>query len=292
MEKLIIYVCPGSPDYANPKYPAIPKSWDALVEEAIAAREAGASIIHLHGPQNADGRLLPDGWGKVTEDIRKASGLLVDFGRDGSPPEYRIPLMKLGTGSADFMAFSLTNHDYQRDTSARPVRGKEGKYDVYFNHTRAELATYAELALEYRIKPNWEVWLLGALWNFQYLVDRGLAQGRHWFALFFGSSGGSWSPATMSEMGHRLDHMPAGSHSMVVPRGPDGPMNQVRMMTYGILRGAHIRIGSQDVPDYLDGVPAKSNAELIARVVRIAKELGREIATPEEVRALFDLPRK
>jgi 3-keto-5-aminohexanoate cleavage enzyme len=79
---------------------------------------------------------------------------------------------------------------------------------------------------------------------------------------------------------------------MVVPRGPDGPMNQVRMMTYGILRGAHIRIGSQDIPDYLDGVPAKTNAELIARIVRIAKELGREIATPEDVRALFKLPKK
>jgi uncharacterized protein (DUF849 family) len=72
MEKLIIYVCPGSPDYANPKYPGIPKSWDALVEEAIACREAGASIIHLHGPQEAGGRLIPEGWAKVTEDIRKA----------------------------------------------------------------------------------------------------------------------------------------------------------------------------------------------------------------------------
>ena len=79
---------------------------------------------------------------------------------------------------------------------------------------------------------------------------------------------------------------------MVVPRGPDGPMNQVRMMTYAILRGAHLRIGSQDVPEYLDGVPAKSNAELIARVVRIAKELGREVATPDDVRTLFELPKK
>ena len=292
MEKLIIYVCPGSPDYANAKYPGIPKSWDALVEEAIACREAGASIIHLHGPQEAGGRLIPEGWAKVTEDIRKASGLLVDFGRDGSKPEYRIPLMKMGTGSPDFMAFSLTNHDYRRHTDVRPVAGKSGAYDVYFNHTRDELVTYAELCLEYKIKPNWEVWNLGALWNFNFLLEQNLAQGPHWFNLLFGSAGSTWSPVTIEEIGSRLDHIPENAHSLIVPRGNIGPTHQTRMMTFGIIKGAHIRIGCQDIPEYLEGVPAKSNAELVARLVRIAKDLNREVATPDDVRALFNLPQK
>jgi 3-keto-5-aminohexanoate cleavage enzyme len=287
MEKLIIFVAPGSPDYASDNYPGIPKSWDALVEDAVACREAGASIYHLHGPQESNRRLLPDGWGEVTERIRKASGLLVDFGRAGATPEYRIPLMKLGTGRPDFMAFSLTDHDFHRHADTRPNEAKGGFFDTYFTHTREELVRYAELCLETKIKPTWEIWHLGGVWNFQYLERRGLVEGPHWFNLLFGVDGSAWSPSTIAEIGHRLDHMPEGSRSLVGPRG--APDNQTRMLTYAMLRGAHVRLGCQDVPEYAPGVMAKSNAELVARIVRIARELGREIATPNDVRKMLRL---
>ena len=93
MEKLIIYVCPGSPDYANPKYPGIPKSWDALVEEAVACREAGASIIHLHGPQEANGRLIPDGWGKRLRSF--AADEVSATAEAFSPPSLQLALATL-----------------------------------------------------------------------------------------------------------------------------------------------------------------------------------------------------
>jgi 3-keto-5-aminohexanoate cleavage enzyme len=49
-------------------------------------------------------------------------------------------------------------------------------------------------------------------------------------------------------------------------------------------------LGGQDIPYYADGVPAKSNAQLIKRIVRIETELGREIATPEDTRKILGLP--
>ena len=85
MDKLIIYVATGFPDNANPKFPAIPSTNEKLIEEAIACREAGASIVHFHGPHDPKDRLklLPDKWGRMAEDIRKASGMLIDFGQAG-----------------------------------------------------------------------------------------------------------------------------------------------------------------------------------------------------------------
>jgi 3-keto-5-aminohexanoate cleavage enzyme len=64
------------------------------------------------------------------------------------------------------------------------------------------------------------------------------------------------------------------------------------MLTFVIIKGGHVRLGTQDIPYYADGVPAKSNAQLVERIVRIATELGREIATPDDTRNMLGLPQR
>jgi 3-keto-5-aminohexanoate cleavage enzyme len=61
------------------------------------------------------------------------------------------------------------------------------------------------------------------------------------------------------------------------------------MATAAMIMGGHVRVGMEDSIYYSPGVPAKSNAELVERVVRIAGELGREIATAEEARRMLGL---
>jgi uncharacterized protein (DUF849 family) len=56
MEKLIIFAALGYPGTANPALPAMPATWEGLVESAVAARDAGASIVHFHGPHDKDGK--------------------------------------------------------------------------------------------------------------------------------------------------------------------------------------------------------------------------------------------
>lgn len=286
MEKLIIYVATGYPGSATPKKPAIPKTWDAFYAGAKDCQDAGASIIHFHGPHDDKGRIVPDAWGRVCENIRKHTDLLVDFGQAGAPIEQRRELMKMGSANPDFMGISLTNHDYRRHADGG------GQFDVYYEHQRPELIEYAQLCREQRIKPNWELWHLGGLWNFNFLLEQGLLEGPHWFCCLFGTPGGVWSPSSMAEVNHRLDHMPQGSQTLIAPRGPSGPINQTRLLTLGIMRGAHVRLGCQDLADYAEGVPATSNAQIVARIARIATELGREIATPDDVRRMLAMPSK
>ena len=64
------------------------------------------------------------------------------------------------------------------------------------------------------------------------------------------------------------------------------------MLTFVIIKGGHVRLGTQDIPYYAEGVPAKSNAELVARIVRIATELGREIATPDDTSKILGLQQR
>jgi len=284
MEKLIIFAALGYPGTANPALPAMPATWEGLVESAVAARDAGASIVHFHGPHDKDGKIIPDAWGRMTEEIRRRCDVLIDFGQAGAPWEQRKPLLQLGTGKPDFFAVSLTNHDYRRHHPQR------GDYDVYYSHTRQELEEYARCCAENGVKPHWEIWHLGGLWNFDYLTKQTLVAKPYWLELLFGTPGGTWSPPTLEEINHRINSLPADSVYSVTARGTARPMEQTRMLTFVIIKGGHVRLGTQDIAYYADGAPAKSNAQLVERIVRIATELGREIATPDDTRSMLGLP--
>ena len=284
MEKLIIFAALGYPGTANPALPAMPATWEGLVESAVAARDAGASIVHFHGPHDKDGKIIPDAWGRMTEEIRRRCDVLIDFGQAGAPWEQRKPLLQLGTGKPDFFAVSLTNHDYRRHHPQR------GDYDVYYSHTRQELEEYARCCAENGVKPHWEIWHLGGLWNFDYLTKQTLVAKPYWLELLFGTPGGTWSPPTLEEINHRINSLPADSVYSVTPRGTARPMEQTRMLTFVIIKGGHVRLGTQDIAYYAEGVAAKTNAQLVERIVRIATELGREIATPDDTRSMLGLP--
>ena len=65
--------------------------------------------------------------------------------------------------------------------------------------------------------------------------------------------------------------------------------HELPLATMAIILGGHVRVGFEDNVYYSKGVLAESNAQLVARIVRIAKELGREIATPDEARKILNL---
>ncbi len=276
MRKLIIYAALGYPRETNPRIPAVPRSWDELADASIEAAEAGASIIQYHGPLTPDGKIDPEKWGRLTEQVRKHSRALISFGKAGPPWHERKPLLDLGAGTPDFMAVSLTGHDYRRGSS-----------DTYYEHRRTELEQCLRDMNAARVLPTWEVWHLGSFWNFEYLLKQGLCRKPHFLTLFFSTPGGVWSPATMEEINHRIAHVPPDCEYLVSPRGACTAMRQTNMLTFAMIKGGHVRLGTQDVTDYTDGVPAQSNAQLVARIARIARELGRNIASPAETRKML-----
>ena len=78
---------------------------------------------------------------------------------------------------------------------------------------------------------------------------------------------------------------------MCQTKGDASSQQQLNLLTQAISLGGHVRIGMEDNPYYSDKVPAESNAQLVERIVRIAKELSRDVATPAEARQMLGIPK-
>jgi 3-keto-5-aminohexanoate cleavage enzyme len=117
------------------------------------------------------------------------------------------------------------------------------------------------------------------------LADKGLVEPPFLMTIFFGRPGGSWSPATAHEFLHRTDELPEGSYYVTSVTGP----THFLLESMAVMSGGHVRVGTEDEP-YLTPEVLGSNAEHVARIVRLAGEFGREVASVGEARATLKIP--
>ena len=135
---------------------------------------------------------------------------------------------------------------------------------------------------EKNIKPEIEVFDAAMIRNAERLVRKGILKEPLHFNLVMGVPGSI--PGTPKNLLFLVESLPENSTWTVSGIG----WSQVPMLTMGIILGGHARTGLEDVLKYDEDTHA-SNEMLVKRVVRIAKELGREIATPDEARELLGL---
>ncbi|MGE0613897.1 MAG: 3-keto-5-aminohexanoate cleavage protein, partial [Hyphomicrobiales bacterium] len=134
------------------------------------------------------------------------------------------------------------------------------------------------------IRNELEVYDLSHIQNAIDLVERGALKPPLHFSFVLGIKGGI--PPTPANLLAMLDALPEGSSWQVVSIGKF----QLPLSTMALALGGNIRVGMEDNVYYSQGVLAVSNVQLVERAVRLCKELGREIATPEEARELMHLP--
>jgi 3-keto-5-aminohexanoate cleavage enzyme len=101
--------------------------------------------------------------------------------------------------------------------------------------------------------------------------------------LFLGWPGGAWTPPTHKSLLYLLDHLPANVNWNLSVMDPT---TQWKLLSAAIALGGHVRVGWEDNPFLPDGTPARTNAELVEVIVRIAREMGREIADVQEAREI------
>lgn len=275
MDKLIITVVPAGVS----RHPKAGDMNDPLTQAraAIEAYQEGASVAHIHGPMTGPaGSREPDipRWKEMVEIIRSETDMVIQFGRAVMTPKVRARLV--GEAGADMGSFLLGHHDIITPAG-----------DLYALATREETEESARYHLEVGVLPEFEVWHAGSIWNLNYLRARGAVRDPLYCTVFFGWPGGHWAPTTIEEMRSRVGLLPPNTHYGVACKGPDS----LTLHTLSVATGGHVRTGFEDQPEYLPGQPAESNAQLVARIARIAREFGREIAAPADVRALLKLPR-
>jgi len=289
MDKLVITVtCDSTMSYpGNPNMPAI-EDTDAVAEQYIGAVNAGASLIHHHGVHylegnmQADGKQLSkidfDGWRDLTDKIRAKVDPIVQFGIASARLEEKIRLMTLGP---EMMSYAFNVHDeYFRPDPAYPAN------EMYSLHPRDELEAFSRAALEHGVKPEIEAFYTGAFWNLEFIRAKGLLEDPVWATLFLGWQGGAWTPPTHWSLLYLVHHLPPRVTWNVSVMDA---ATQWKLLPLAIAMGGHVRVGWEDNPYLPDGSLSRTNAELVDVVVRMARDIGREIASPEEARRIVGI---
>lgn len=156
--------------------------------------------------------------------------------------------------------------------------------EVFMNPPR-DLEIFAEKMKQFGVAPEFEIFDVGMVENALNLVKKGWVEGHLHFDFVMGVPGAI--PATAKNLLHLIDQIPKEATWTVAGIG----RHQLPMNTLAITLGGHVRVGFEDNIYYRRGELATSNAQLVERVVRIARELNREIASPAEARKILQLPR-
>ncbi|MDP8023972.1 MAG: 3-keto-5-aminohexanoate cleavage protein [Conexivisphaerales archaeon] len=260
MNPLIVTVTPNI-SWLNPSV-SYPKTPEEFVEEAKKAEKAGASIIHIH----AQGM-----WQETIRQLRKNTNMIIQCGMSSLSIKER---MEVFTERADMISVILGHHD-------EAFVGQ----DFHVLHPREELLEYAELFRKYNVRPEFEVWHAGHIWNLNYLINKKALDPPYFTTLFFGWPGGNWSPPNIEEYIYRKKLMPSGSVINVSVMGDE----QLKILTAAILLGDNVRVGTEDNP-FIKGKLA-TNEELVSFIADLAKSLGRKIATSSEAAKVIRLNR-
>ncbi len=275
MEKLIITAALTGGIHGKEANPALPEQPDEIIREAFACYNAGASVIHVHA-RDQFGRGAGDAaiFREINQGIRARCPVIIQntTGGPGIPIEKRVLSLAAGPESASLNMGSVVFF-YQ---------GRE----VPFNNLRSEMEIFAAEMKKRVIKPELEVYNPSMFGEVRNLIEKEMLERPFYVNLVIGVNGMGGFPGTPENLVTMMRGIPAGAVFNVTGIGK----YQLAMNTMAIISGGHTRVGLEDNVFYRKGELATGNAQFVERIVRLARELGREIATPEEARAILGIP--
>jgi 3-keto-5-aminohexanoate cleavage enzyme len=249
------------------------------VEQGIAAFEAGAAVLHVHarGIDGSNTMDLPI-YDEIHRRLCEHTDAIVQLTTGGSP---RLPVEeRLNTVflSPEMCSLNMGLLNFF-------IRGEQ----VFFANHRSDIERFAREIRLRQVKPELEVYSAVMLEEAGQLLSLGLLEPPYPinFVLHTPTQGGArGTPRNLIDMLERLDELPVDPADLRVTVSAMGA-TQLPITTMACAIGHNVRVGMEDNVFYRRGQPVDSNAELVARTVRIAAELERRPATPAEARAIL-----
>lgn len=270
MDKLIITVAVCGAEVTRKDTPYIPITPEEIAQQTYEAYLVGASIVHLHvRDENGNPTQDPEIFKRTVRLIReKCPDIIVQVSTGGAV--WMTPEERLQSLEADPDMATLTTGTVNFGN------------DVFYN-SMPMIEKFASVMKGKGIMPEFECFDLGHINNAMVLVKKGLVQGHLHFDFVMGVPGGI--AANARNLVTMVDSLPPGATWSVAGIG----RHEFPVAAMAIVMGGHVRVGLEDNIYIEKGVLAKSNAELVEKVVRLAKELGRPIATAKEAREILQL---
>ena len=255
--------------------PSVPEQPEEIAQNALECYNEGAAVAHIHA-RDAQGENTSSvaTFTDIKSRIRKNNPIVIEFSTGGGPnltQEQRLECLGAGPEMASLNMGSMMR--------------VSGKYKgVPWSNMPEEIEWYVNRMNELGVKPELEVYSHAMMRDVQSIIDKGLLKPPFYIDLVLGMRYQGACDATPKIFNQMLDLMPAGVIVNCAAVGKD----QLPITTLSILHGGHARVGLEDNVYYGKGDLA-TNARLVARTVRIIRDLGKEPATPEEARQILGL---
>ena len=301
MDKLIITCALTGGITVPTQSPHLPFKPDDIANDAIACASAGAAAVHIHGRNPQDGRpdADPELFREIAGKIKAKSKLVINMttgGGVGMTPQERlrpIPLCR-----PEVASFNLGSLNFSVHKVAERYKDEDWRFDWekeyleksinnIFPNTFGSMEVFAKTMAEYDTVPEFEAYDVGHLHNLKFLESEGLVKPPYWIQFVLGIVGGLGASARSLVMmvdtandlfgkdNYRWSVIGVGRHAF-------------NMAVISMTMGGHVRVGLEDNV-YLSRHVLATNAQLVEKVVRLANELGRPIATPDEAREILGL---
>ncbi|MGI5940462.1 MAG: 3-keto-5-aminohexanoate cleavage protein [Thermoleophilia bacterium] len=299
----VIVTCALTGGASPASNPHLPKTPAEQVVSAVEAFQAGASVIHIHGrnPEtgmaDSEARFIAEAVAPIKE---QCPGVIINVSTGGSGKrcdgdhlfekvskesvEGRVAII------AELAQDPATKPDLASFNAGSPVidiysrSQKDWLLKFVMVHTFNDMAYMAEVMRDSGVKPEFECYDVGMINNVLTLKELGYVSDPLYFQCVMGVMG--CIPATPDNLLHMVRQIPKEYPWSVCAVGAA----EYPMVNMGLIMGGNVRVGFEDNIYLYPGVPATSNAQMVAKAVRMAKELGREIASPAEARTMLGLP--
>jgi len=277
----------------------LPLTPQQIIDEAVAANQAGAAVVHLHArdPQTGKPSSDPALMKQITDGVRERCDVVIGITTGGAigmniqerlaaVPICKAELASCNAGSVNF-CFSPIADKIKEPKYDWEIPFVKNTYTVPFANTFKDIEDYVRVMGENGTKPEFEVYEVGMLSNIAYFVKRGLIKGPVYLQFVLGIMGGL--PATMDNLLFLYNTAQKVLGDSFVWSCAAAGKDQFDLTTAAMILGGNVRVGLEDNLYMSRGVLAKSNAEPVGKIAAIAGLLGREIASPPEARETLGL---
>lgn len=303
MTKLVITAAVTGATHVPSLSPYFPYTPEQIIEDAVGAAEAGAAVVHIHARDPKDGRPSSDIriFQQIIKEISdrcKAAICVTTGGSTAMSLEERVKpigilkpeLASLNSGSLNF-AFHLLAGKLKDPKFDWEIPYLLATEDLIFANTFKNVRIFAKAMYDVGTKPELEVYDTGMINNIKNLIDVGALQSPVYMQFVLGILGGM--PATPENLVFMVEtaRKTLGDGNFVWSCAAAGKA-QLPLACVAMSLGGNVRVGLEDNLYIGPGRLAKSSGEQVGAVIRIAKELSLEIATPEDARQILGLKGK
>ena len=300
MSKVIITCAITGSIHTPTMTPHLPVTAQQIIQHSLDAVEAGASILHLHARDPADGRpsASAEHFMAFLKPVRQQTDAVLNLTTGGSAimsleqrlegPMLAEPEMcSLNMGSMNFALYPAAERfsDWKYEWE-KPFL--ENSDDLVFKNTPRDIAhVLTELGEKRGARFEFECYDVGHLYMLRHFVDRGLAPAPLFIQFVFGVLGGIGADAeNLMHMKRMADKLFGDDYRFSVLAAG---RHQIPFATMAASMGGNVRVGLEDSIYIGKGKLAQSNAEQVRKIRTIVEALGHEVASPTEVRDILGL---